>query len=186
MFSGNFIKEFENLRFGVDRVVLHVRLGTEPDDGGFVETDVAGKVRSELSGYRGEGFGKFFRMEDRVDVDVGVRKIGGYADGYDGDDSEPFVFSGVAESFKGGLGYPGGKVGSDLIGSGTHAGWEKYGRILRKGAFYSTVYFASDQFFPIHKSTGSAHHGRAFSIASLTTAESVSISFSGHSKTSSS
>lgn len=80
MFSGNFIKEFENLRFGVDRVVLHVRLGTEPDDGGFVETDVAGKVRPELSGYRGEGFGKLFRMEDRVDEDVGVRKIGGYAD----------------------------------------------------------------------------------------------------------
>lgn len=121
IFARNLVKEFENLRLGA-YFALEFGLCPETDDRRLMETDLARELRSETSSDGREGLGEFRGIENRVDVYVSVRKIRRHAYGNDRYDAEPFVFSGIPKALERNFGDAGGKVCSNLIGSGTH-GW---------------------------------------------------------------
>ena len=119
MFFGNFVKNAKYARFRA-HFVLHFLLGPESDYGRSVKSYFSRKFRSETSRNRREGFGKVFRVENGIYVNVGIRKVGRDADGGHGNDSELFVFSRIAKAFERHFGNPGGKVRRNFIGSGSH------------------------------------------------------------------
>ena len=109
MFFGNFVKDAEYASFGT-HFVLHFLSRPESDYGCAVESYFSRKFRSEASRNGREGFRKVLRVENRIHVDVGVRKVWRYPYRSDGNDSELFVFSGIAKAFERNFGNPGGKV----------------------------------------------------------------------------
>ncbi len=133
IFARNFIEEFKHLRFRA-YFVLVFGLGAETDDGRLMKAYLAGKFGTESSGDGCQRFGEFFGIEDGIHEYVRIRKIGRNAYGDYRYDAEFIIFSSVPEALEGNLGDACGKVGSNLVGSGTHVGGEitagYYGRGL--------------------------------------------------------